>query len=163
MTASLFYLIFLASCSAYILWKGGAPERIGIAIAIAASVLTFIATTSDVAQRWQQVETGVFLVDLATFAAFLILALRADRFWPLWITGMHLIGIATHSAKLADPMVVPWVYANTQALWAYPILLLIVIGAARHQMRLRRFGADNSWFGSSAHSGRRRLQFGPSG
>lgn len=162
MTASQFYLIFLISCSTYILLRGGAPERVGIAIAIAASLLTLVATTSDVAQRWHHVEMGVFLVDLATFAAFLILALRADRFWPLWITGMHLIGIATHTAKLADPKVVPWVYANTQALWAYPILLLIVIGAARHRKRLRRFGADNSWIGSSGLSGPHRLRFGPS-
>ena len=163
MDAATFYLIFLVSCSAYVLIKGGPPERAGIAIAIVASVLSLVVASADIAQRWEQVETGIFFVDLATFAAFLFLALRADRFWPLWITGLHLIGIATHTAKLVDSQVVPWVYANTQALWAYPILLIMVIGTARHRRRLKLYGVDNSWIDSSGRSGRPRLQPGPNG
>jgi hypothetical protein len=156
MSFQLIYWIFLTACSAYALWKGGPPERLGISIAIAASFLSALVVSHDVQVRYQGVETGLFLVDLAALAAFAALALWADRFWPLWITGIHLVGVATHTAKLLSPDVVPRVYSWVQGLWAYPILLLIVIGAARHRIRVARFGADNSWIGFSGPSGRRK-------
>jgi hypothetical protein len=155
MTSPIFYWTFLGLCSAYIFWKGGPPERIGIGVAIVASILTTASASTDLSVRFQDVEAGMFLVDVLTLLAFLLLALLADRFWPLWITGIHLIGVATHTAKLVSPQVVPWVYASTQALWSYPILLIIVIGAVRHRKRLRRFGADNSWRSSFAIAGLR--------
>jgi hypothetical protein len=37
------------------------------------------------------------------------------------------------------------VYAFILAVWAYPVLLLLVIGTRRHQKRLSRFGSDESW------------------
>jgi hypothetical protein len=162
MFSPLFYWIVLASCSAYVLTKGGPPERAGIGIAIGASVLTAALASLD-AREFEQLQTGVFILDLATLAAFGVLALVADRFWPLWITGIHMIGVATHSAKLVDPAIVPWVYGATQALWSYPILLLIVIGAVRHRRRLKRFGADNSWTSFFVFPGRLRRRAGPRG
>lgn len=153
MLVEIFYWAFLAACSCYIILKGGAPERTAIGIAIAASVLTWLVASPDVSNRWHHVEIGVFLVDFATLIAFLVLALLADRFWTLWITGIHLIGIATHTAKLLSANVVPWVYLHMQALWAYPILLAMVFGTARHQKRLRLYGADNSWTPFFARSG----------
>jgi hypothetical protein len=160
MTGPIFYWTFLGLCSVYILWKGGPPERVGIAIAIVASILSVL-SASAVSVRFQDVETGVFLIDLLTLFAFLLLALLADRFWPLWITGIHLIGVTAHTAKLLDPQVVPWVYASTQALWSYPILLAIVIGTARHRKRSKLYGADNSWTSFSGFDRRPRREGGP--
>jgi len=131
-------------------------------IAIVASILSVPALFGSAA-KFDHMEAAIFVVDVAALGAFLILSLFADRFWPLWITGIHLVGVATHAAKLLDPMVVPWAYAVTQALWSYPILLLIVIGAVRHQKRLRRYGADNSWSGSFAVAGRMKQPTGPTG
>jgi hypothetical protein len=156
-----FYWIFLALCSIYILTQGGPPERVAIAIAITASALSLFVGLLDWEGRYRSMLAGVFLVDVATLLAFGILALRADRFWPLWITGIHLIGVATHFAKLLDPSIVPRVYGATQALWAYPILLIIAIGAARHRRRLKRLGADTSWNSSFVPSGQTRQRPGP--
>jgi hypothetical protein len=141
MVLQLLYWFFLAACSAYALAKGGAPERIAIGIAVIASVVSVIALSS-MATRFDGVEAGVFLVDLVTLVAFFLLALHADRFWPLWITGFQLIGVATHLAMLLSPDVVPQVYSFILGLWAYPILALIVIGAARHRKRLKPYGVD---------------------
>lgn len=163
MTLQLLYWIFLVLCSVYVLWKGGAPERTGIAIVIAASFLSALSVSHDASVRYGNMETGLFTVDVVALAAFVVLALRADRFWPLWITGIHLVGVATHTAKLVSPDVLPRIYSWIQGLWAYPIIILIVIGTIRHRKRLKRFGADNSWIGSFALSGRRTPQSGPSG
>ena len=158
-----FYLAYITTCSAYIFWRGGAPERAGILIAIIASIASNLAILASVGLRFQQVEIGVFVVDLVTMGAFLALALYADRFWPLWVAGIHLVGLATHAAMLLSPTVVPWVYAWIQAFWAYPIVVLMVIGAVRHQKWLSRYGADNSWNGSFAVAGRIRQRTGPIG
>jgi hypothetical protein len=157
----LFYWIFLGSCSVFVLLRGGPPERVAIAIAIAASALTVALGPIAGEDRYRTVQIGVFMVDLATLAAFGALALLADRYWPLWITGIHMIGVATHSAKLLDPAIVPKVYGATQALWSYPILALIVIGTIRHRRRLRRFGADSSWTRYSGPAGRNSRRAGP--
>jgi len=163
MTAPLFYWSFLALCSVYILARGGPPERIAIVIAVVASVLSTASVTRDLATRFSSLEAGVFTIDLVTLAAFLALVAWADRFWPLWVAGMHAVSVATHAAVLIDPGVVPRVYAFTQALWCYPILLAMVIGTIRHRRRLALYGADRSWAPFFARSMRPAPQPGPGG
>jgi hypothetical protein len=157
-----FYWTFLVLCGAYVFAKGGSPERMAMAIAVLASAATLIAHRLE-AVYFSKVETGPFVIDVITFFAFLLLALWADRFWPLWIAGIHLVGVATHTAKLVSPAVVPWVYNWIQGFWSYPIVVLIVIGSARHQKRLRLYGADNSWNAFFAAAGRTRPPTGPIG
>jgi len=155
------YLTILVVCWAYALLKGGAPERIGASVIGLGSILSLVAAASPGA-RFGSVEEGVFLVDLAAFAVFLGLALRAERHWPLWVTALQAIGTAGHAAKLLDPSVIPLAYAFVLAFWTYPMLLLIVMGTWNHQKRLARFGADKSWSSSSGRS-ERRPPTGPTG
>jgi len=163
MTAPLFYWSFLALCSLYILARGGAPERAGIIIAIVASVLTVVAGTREIAARFTSMETGIFVVDLCALAAFLVLAARADRYWPLWVAGVHMVGVVTHGAMVIDPTMVPRVYAFAQALWCYPILAVMVIGTIRHRRRLARDGVDRSWVPSWRQSTPVARENGPTG
>ena len=86
--------------------RGGAPERIGATILSVGSVLT-PCHGIEPGGSYGSVETGVFIVDVATLIAFLILALRARRFWPLWMTALQLIGTPGHLVKLADPEMIP--------------------------------------------------------
>lgn len=146
------YYLLLVLCWMYALLRGGLPERAGASILAIGSVLT-VAAVSSLEHRYVSIEFGVFLVDVATLLAFLILALRADRYWPLWIAALQLIGLAGHGVKLMDPDVIRRAYAFAMQFWGYPMLLLIVLGTHWHQRRLKRFGADRSWSSSSARSG----------
>jgi len=145
------YLTILLICWVYALLKGGAPERIGASVIGLGSVLSLVAASSPGA-RFGSVEVGVFLVDVAAFAVFLGLALRAERHWPLWVAALQAIGTAGHAAKLADPTVIPLAYAFVLAFWVYPMLLLVVMGTWQHQRRLAKFGVDKSWSSSSGRS-----------
>jgi len=145
------YYVLLVFCWMYALLRGGLPERIGATIVAVGSTLT-VAALSSMAIRFGSVEIGVFLVDLACLVAFLFLSLRAERYWPLWVTALQIIGIAAHAVKLADPDVIRRAYAIALAFWGYPMLLLIVLGTWRHQQRLARFGSDRSWSRTSDHS-----------
>jgi hypothetical protein len=154
MTSSLFYWSVLALCSLYGFWRGGTPERVGMAIVVIGSILTTESASANLAVRFHALEMGMFLVDIVVFFAFVLLALAADRYWPLWVAGLQLIGVSTHTMMLASPDIIPWVYAVTQSLWGYPILLAIMIGTARHRKRLKANDADPSWTPFFARLGR---------
>jgi hypothetical protein len=148
-----FYYTLLALCCAYAFFKGGAPERVGSTILAVASILTLV-TVWGRSHGYASFQLGIFLVDLACLVAFLALALRAERYWPLWIAAVQLIATAAHGMKLADPAIIGRAYAFAMAFWSYPMLLLIALGTWRHQQRLARNGADPSWSTFSARSER---------
>jgi len=138
------YQVLLLACWAYALVRGGPPERIGVTILVAGSYLT-MAAASAFHTGFRSVEVGILIVDLLCLAAFLALALRADRFWPLWVAALHAIGTAAHAVKSFDPDIVSRTYAFMLAIWAYPMILLMIAGTWRHQERLLQLGADRSW------------------
>lgn len=154
-----FYVTLVGTC-AYALLRGGPPERIGAGIFIAATVLTGIAASSS-RPGFQSMEAGILLVDAAMFVAFLVLALRAQRFWPLWMTGLQAVQVAGHAARLVDPEMIPWAYAIAQGFWSYPMMALLILGTWRHRQRLKRFGVDNSWVSSSTRSPQQNASPGP--
>jgi hypothetical protein len=155
-----FYALLLAVCL-YAFATGGGPERLGAAaygLACIASHFVFSAP----AIKFRSVETGVFLIDVLVFAAFAILALRANRFWPIWVTALLGLGVLAHLARWAGPDTMPWAYQLVLSIWSYPILAIIAIGAFNHRRRLARFGTDRSWSSSSARSDRTHSP-GPTG
>ena len=149
----IFYAILLACCL-YATLRGGVPEKIGAGIFAIATILSTVAMSGR-GSRYEWVEVGVFAVDVATLLAVLALALRANRFWTLWVAALQIIGTAGHAVKLADPALVPAGYAMAMALWSYPMLLLLVLGTWNHQRRLARNGVDPSWSTSSGRSAKR--------
>lgn len=143
----LFLVLWLGSCG-YALVRGGAPERIGAAIFLAAALLSAV-VQSPAGVHFHAVEIGVLLVDLGVFAGFFGLALLAERFWPIWMSAMQAVAVLSHLAIALNPKVIPWGYWNAATLWSYPMLLLLVFATAQHRRRLARSGADPSWRRSS--------------
>ena len=136
MVLQLIYWAALGACLLYAFRRGGAPERLGITIIAVGSILSVI-VASGFAARFRTVEWGILLVDVGVLIAFLAIALRTDRYWPLWAAGFHTIGVATHVATLADPDVVSRAYALAQGFWAYPMMIAVAIGTRNHQRRSR--------------------------
>jgi hypothetical protein len=153
MAINLLFLACLTATCVYAWAAGGAPERIGAALFAGGSIITFV-TVSAVPIRFRDVEIGVFVVDVVTFLAFVLLALRANRFWPLWVSALLGLGVVSHLAILLHPRVIPWAYAVVLSIWSYPILLTIALGTLRHRQRRIANGADPSWTPSSARAGR---------
>jgi hypothetical protein len=145
------YYLFLLACCAYVALRGAAPEKIGAAIILVGSILSTVALTSP-ARRFTTVEVGVLLVDIAAFVALLVLSLRAERFWPLWVTALQSIATVAHAVKLIESDLIRAVYAIVMGLWTYPVLLIIVFGTWNHRRRLAKFGVDKSWSSSSGRS-----------
>jgi hypothetical protein len=119
----------------YALTRGRSDERIVAVVCVVASVVTAFALSSW-HQRYSGVETGELLVDLATLAAFVFVALRSDRFWPLWVAGLQLTTSMSHMLKAVDLGLVPQAYAAAEKFWSYPILLILAVGTWRGHRRM---------------------------
>lgn len=143
------FLTLLVACTLYALWVGGAPERIGATVYALSVAATFLIVPTAAHPPWINLEVGAFIIDATTFVAFIFIALRANRYWPLWVAALLGIGVLGHIAKLMIPDTFWRAYAFVLAFWSYPILAMMVVGAFRHRQRLTRKGADRSWVNSS--------------
>ena len=147
------FLVLLVACCFYAFTRGAAPERIGMAVYATGSVLTFVAVSAPPI-RFHGVEVGVFFIDVCVLISLIVVALRANRFWPIWVSALQGLGVLGSLAMMLHPRVIPWAYAVVLSIWSYPILALIALGTVLHRRRLARHGADRSWVSSFGRSDR---------
>ena len=131
------YWTLLALTCAYAWIRGGGDERFVAIVCLIASVMTAF-VLAPWGQRYSHIEAGEMLVDLAVLAAFVLVALRSDRFWPLWVAGLQLTSSLAHVMKGINLELLPQAYAAATKVWSYPILLILIVGTWRHQHRSRR-------------------------
>ncbi len=136
------YLALLLTVSVWTLWRGGAPERIAM-LAILFAVAATIAVASN--HVFTSRETGIFAVDLVLTLVICTLAMLAERFWPLWLSAILIVGVMLQLAIWYAPRSYREVYLILHAMSAYPTLMLILAGTLRHRHRLRRAGRDPAW------------------
>jgi hypothetical protein len=131
----LLYWTLLALTCGYALSRGRADERITAIVCVLASILT-AAVLSPLHTRYTGIETGELLIDVATLGVFVFVALRSDRFWPLWIAGLQLTTSMSHLLKAVDLDLWPKAYAAAEKFWSYPILIILVIATWRGHRRM---------------------------
>jgi len=134
-----FRALLIASCG-YALWRGRSDERIVAIVCIAATSASRLAF-SPLSVRYTGVETGLLLIDVAVLGAFVFVALRSPRFWPLWVAGLQLTTSMAHLMKAIDEKLLPIAYGAAIALWSYPILVILAIGTWRGHMRRKSAAA----------------------
>lgn len=142
MSPLLYWTLLTITCG-YAFTRGRGDERVVAFVCAAASILT-VFVLSSWHQRYSGVETGEMLIDLATLGAFIFVALRSQRFWPLWVAGLQLTTSMAHMLKAIDAGLVPQAYAAAEKFWSYPILLILLIGTWRTQRRLLQEQARTS-------------------
>lgn len=136
----IFNTLLVGACG-YALWRGRTDERLTAIVCLAAS-LASIVLAAPASNRYTSIEGGVLAVDILTLSAFTFVALRSDRFWPLWISGLQLTTSIAHFLKAAEPNLVPIAYAAAGRLWSYPILLILAVGTWRSSQRQHYQPAD---------------------
>ena len=118
-----FAIVLLLTCGS-VLWFGRESERWTAIALVSAAIASLLAQTS----KFFQPESGILLIDLALLGYLVWLALRSDRFWPLYAAGFQIIGTLIHVARLTDDSIFHAAYATGQVLWAYPVLLTLAVG-----------------------------------
>lgn len=113
-------------------WRGGGPER----WAAAAMALAWLG--SAFAQRSLQLwgpQTGVMIIDGLLLAALVAIALRSDRWWPMWASGFHGLGVLLHLAVIIDADIWGRAYYVAGAIFSYLTMLALLLGSL---FRLKR-------------------------
>lgn len=131
------FRILLVLVALYALVRGKRDER-HISIILVVGVIASNLAVSPVNERFADVEMGLMLVDLLVFAGFVSVALRSDRFWPLWIAGLQLTTMLGHLLKLFDTDLFSRAYGAALVFWAYPMLLILAAGTWRNHRRGQR-------------------------
>lgn len=121
----LFTILIFASC-AYACVAGGKEGRWISFLIISAALLSIPASYMD--YGWHRVQLPVLCVDILLFIGLAAVAVRSQRYWPLWATAFHLISISTHMARAAEPFLSSLVYFSLQSFWSLPGELVMVVG-----------------------------------
>jgi hypothetical protein len=135
MAPNLFRLL-LVVVALYAFLRGGREERAAAALCLIAAISTTL-LLAPLQQRFSVIEINVFAVDTALFIGFVTIALRSERFWPLWISGLQLTTILGHAMKGLEGDLLPKAYAAALNFWAYPIVLILGIATWRSHHRRR--------------------------
>lgn len=124
------YYTLLVAVTLLAMWRGGRDERLAAAICILGTVATVL-LVAPIPQRYAEMEVAVAAVDAVVFLGFVFIALRSDRYWPLWVAGIQLTTAIGHLLKVIQPDLLPLAYGAALMFWSYPILLIIAAGALR--------------------------------
>ena len=112
--------------------RGDRETRVAALICLVATILSVV-LIRPYAMGFRQVETWVAMVDIGVLLAFVAIAMRSMRFWPLWVSGLQLTTVLAHGLRLMQPNLVDLAYAAAMRFWSYPILLILAIAAWRTQ------------------------------
>lgn len=125
MIGNLFTAILLGACL-YACIAGGREGRWVSLLVVSAAIGSIPASYLN--YGWQRMQLPVLGIDLALLAGLATVAVRSQRYWPLWMTGFHLVSISTHAARILQPGLPPLVYFALQSFWSLPGLLVMVGG-----------------------------------
>jgi hypothetical protein len=142
------------------IWRwGAAPERWLIGTFVATMVLPIYAFNFfDLgAPAIGPFAWAFVIIDLFAAAAFLGIALNANRNYPLWIAGFQLVAMGAHMVRGLVDSVSPLAYAMLAIGPSYFQLLLILSGFVRHLHRKRRFGPYREWRVTTPRDGMLKL------
>lgn len=131
MIGILFWLLTLVGCG-YAAILGGRDGRWATGLILGASLLTIPATR--LGSAWAGTEYLILVVDLALLLGLYALALTSQRFFPVWMTGLHLIAVVTHVGTLVAPHHAPEIYRALGSLWAIPMTLCMIWGIHRDRI-----------------------------
>lgn len=134
-------LLFLLS-----LRRGAMPERIltGLFVAmpitdalyhLAAHGAIFLGT----------INVGHFFIDLLAFAITFVVALHANRIYPLWIAGVQLIALLSHFYRLVLGDFELLAYQIMQTMPSYIQIVALAWGVLAHTSRRTKMGNYRSW------------------
>lgn len=135
MVTYLFWAMAVLSCG-YAATFGGRDGRAAALLFAGATLLTLFAQSLDTA--WQGTQWPVMIVDCLYLAGIYWLALQSSHFWPIWMTGFHLVTVVTHLSTLLGSAYVPKIYAAMSTFWVIPILGSMVVGIMLDRRPLER-------------------------
>ncbi|WP_051221094.1 hypothetical protein [Erythrobacter cryptus] len=136
---------------------GAGPERaaglVFVGLLIVPAMLTRL-TGQDIALLFGNLAWLYTLFDIVAAAAFIAIALKANRSYTLWLAGFQLVALSAHVVRGLVDAVSPLAYAILAIGPSYGQLLVLAGGLLFHCLRLRRYGPYRDWRPRTPATGR---------
>lgn len=102
---------------------GGRDEQLAAMAFIVATL-----ATRQVHANYEHTELMVLVVDSGLLIALVALALKSDRFWPMYAAAFQLVGTVVHVASLTEKGDFAWAYAVGLIFWSYAVMAALMAG-----------------------------------
>src|SRR4051812_11866770 len=99
--------------------------------------------------EFQSVLARLFFVDVLLLLGLCLIAIRANRWWPIPVAGCQLVAVLVHAGKLLDPAMIPNGYAFLVTIWSWPMTALLALGTWTHRRRVAASFTVADWKPSS--------------
>jgi hypothetical protein len=125
MVKFLFQIALLLFVTLFASKKGGKPERhvttVLLGMFVASTIHGFVVGSwTDYSEiPWSRIS-----LDFFGFILLLGIALKADRWWPLWVASVQLLSVLAHVLRVIDAALPPLVYAVLEQ-WPFWIAIMI--------------------------------------
>lgn len=134
-------------------WRGGTAER---AIALAFCTIWGLDRSYHLALPigwlWDGIDLGHMLIDVVGLLALSVIALHANRLYPICLAAIQLFTLIVHVARGMMPDVELGAYGFLIVAPSYLLIAVFALGLILHRRRLRKYGPYRSWSNSSDHS-----------
>lgn len=137
-----FFFTLLAVAACFALVRGGAPERWVAMILVLTAVGDFALVM--MAGRMMTQDVRILLLDIALAVVITGIALHAERIWPMIIAALLIVGAELQIGVWLAPTHQRQVYKVAHGLSAYPIIITLLVGTARHWWRTR-IAPERDW------------------
>ena len=129
-------LVLMILVAAYCWLRGGQPERAAATVLPAMLLLDMIyhAIWGEVT-AYDRINLGHLVIDMAALLVWLAIALRANRWWTLWLVSAQTIAVLSHFLRGAVEAMHPWVYAAMNRGPSWLEIALLFLGTALHHRR----------------------------
>lgn len=128
------------------LWRGAAPEKIISAAFVGMWVidrLYHLFVTSG--SRFGQVDPVHLGIDAIATIVLLLVALKANRLYPLWLTALQLAATLSHLFRAASPSLQGGAYSIFIVAPSYLQIPSFAIALLLHIRRVQKHGPYPSW------------------
>jgi hypothetical protein len=126
--------------------RGGAPERVLAGVLMAAALCSGICIR--LVHHLSHEDCWIFVaVDIVAFMLMLVVALKANRVYPLWIGAIELVMLISHLWRLSFLQALPHAHTMLHGIAAITQLLVLAVGLAAHMRRDRSQAAAINWIG----------------
>ncbi|UVO50143.1 hypothetical protein M0208_06275 [Sphingomonas sp. SUN019] len=113
---------------------GGRPEKQVAGMLLAATCFSKLVAWQPLA-HFANFEPALFATDVLLLVGLGRVALRSDRYWPIWLTALHAYSVIAHVARALNTDTNVTVYLANSAMTADPGLVLLTVGSWRHWRR----------------------------
>lgn len=139
---SIFFLVLVVS---HAFLRGGWPERYAAATFIISFAVELLSVRLFGLTDYTSGNLLRFAIDGVVFGCILLIALRANRCWPMWTGGLLLIVVSGHISAFLGVRAIAGVYWGMTVLPYYPAYLSLLLGTIWHLRRMAKFGPYPDW------------------